>query len=418
MPRLLSLNSYHYRRGGSDVMYLQHEAMFSALGWETAHMAMHHPRNLPSPWAEFFVQEIEFGHPYGPMQKLAMAGKVIYSLEARRRLSALLERFPPDVAHVHCIYHHLSPSVLPLLKDQGIPVVMTAHDLKLACPAYKMFNRRGVCERCRTGNLLHLLANRCIRDSRPVSALIMLESATHKLLGLYRRHLDRVVVPSNFYKQKLIDWGWQEEQLTYIPNYINASAFRPSFQPGDYFFYFGRLAIEKGLSTLIRAASEAQVKLRIAGTGPEESTLRFLAEELGGDIQFLGFVSGDRLWQWVREARAVVVPSEWYENAPMSVLEAYAGGKPVIGARIGGIPEMVWDGGTGALFDSGNTDSLGAVLRMFANLPNAEVLRMGMAARDRVIRTFTPKHYLDGMLRLYASLGVPIETRRAGKVPV
>jgi glycosyltransferase involved in cell wall biosynthesis len=409
MSRLLSLNTYHYRRGGSDVVFLEHDAMFRAQGWDTAVMTMHHPKNEPSPWSGFFVDKIEFGHEYGALDKLAMAGKVIYSFEAKRKLSALLDTFPADVAHAHCIYHHLSPSVLTELKRRDIPAVMTAHDLKLACPAYKMLNRGGICEKCRSGNLLNVVANRCIRDSLPVSTLIMVESAVHKVLGLYRRNLDRVVAPSKFYKQKLMEWGWPEQELTYIPNYLNVSAYTPWYMPGDYFFYFGRLAMEKGVATLIRAAVQAKVKLRIAGTGPEAGVLKTLAAELGGDIVFLGFVSGEQLWKCVREARAVVLPSEWYENAPMSVLEAYAMGKPVIGARIGGIPEMVREGETGALFESGNVAELANQLRLFAGMTDSTVSGMGRAARDYVARTFTADRYLNEMLTLYADLGVRVE---------
>ncbi|MDO8998511.1 MAG: glycosyltransferase family 4 protein [Bacteroidota bacterium] len=411
MPKLLSLNSYNYRRGGSDVVFLEHDAMFRAQGWDTAVMTMHHPKNELSPWSRFFADEIEFGHEYGVLAKLAMAGKVIYSLEAKRKMSALLDAFPADVAHAHCIYHHLSPSVLGELKQRGIPTVMTAHDLKLACPAYKMLNRGGVCEKCRSGNLLHVVANRCIRDSLPVSALIMLESAVHKSLGLYRRNLDRVVAPSLFYKQKLVEWGWPEQQLAYIPNYVDAAAYTPCYEPGDYFFYFGRLAMEKGVATLIRAAAQAKVKLRIAGTGPEGDALKALAAEVGGDIEFLGFVSGDPLWKRVREARAIVLPSEWYENAPMSVLEAYANGKPVIGARIGGIPEMVREGETGALFESGNVAELAGWLRQFADRPDGMVAEMGRAARQYVAATFTSQRYLGDMLGLYAELGVDVASR-------
>ncbi len=407
-PQLLSLNTYHYRRGGSDAVYFDHDGLFRQLGWDTAAFAMHHPRNETSPWSEYFVDEIEFGHVYGPFQKLVMAGKVIYSLEARRKLDRLLGRFRPDVAHAHCIYHHISPSVLPLLKERGIPVVMTAHDLKLCCPAYKMLNRGGVCERCRDGNLLNVAAHRCVRDSLPVSALVMMESAVHKLLGLYRDNVDRVVAPSRFFRDKHIEWGWPAEKLVYIPNFIRAEGFTPQYRPGDYLLYFGRLAPEKGVATLIRAAARSGTRLRIAGTGPEESALKALAANLGGDVEFLGFVSGEPLLRLVREARAMVLPSEWYENAPMSVLEAYASGKPVIGARIGGIPEMVKPDETGWLFESGHVDELAALLGRVASMPDSAVAERGTAARDFVTRMFTPRRYATEMLALYQALGVSL----------
>lgn len=406
MPKLLSINTYHYRRGGSDAVFFDHDALFRGLGWETAVMTMHHPKNTPSHWSEFFVDEIEFEHTYGVLQKLAMAGKIIYSFEARRKLDQLLARFRPDMVHVHCIYHHISPSVLPLLKERGIPVVITAHDLKLCCPAYKMLNRGGICEKCKSGNLLNVALNRCLRDSLSVSALVMVESVVHRALRLYRDNLDCIVVPSEFFRTKHIEWGWPADKLVYIPNFVRTQGVTQQIAAGNYFFYFGRLALEKGVATLIRAAVRAGVRLRIAGTGPEEASLKALAAEEGGDIEFLGFVSGEPLWKLVREARAVVLPSEWYENAPMSVLEAYASGKPVLGARIGGIPEMVNEGQTGWLFESGSVEGLAEKLAQMQAQPNAQIEAMGQQARRLVETTFNESLYLDRMLRLYESLGV------------
>lgn len=405
MPRLLSLNSYHYRRGGSDVVYFEHEAMFREIGWETAHMAMHHPRNVDSPWSPYFVDEIEFGHAYGPMKKLEMAGKVIYSWEARRKLGQLLDRFPADLAHVHCIYHHLSPSVLPLLKERGVPVVLTAHDLKLACPAYKMLNSGGVCERCKSGNLLHVVGNRCVRDSLPVSALVAVEATVSRALGLYRRNVDRVVVPSRFYERKLQEWGWPPEQLTYVPNYVHADRFEPEYEPGSYFLYFGRLAPEKGVHTLIKAAKRAKVGLKIAGTGPMESELRAAAAD-EPSIEFLGYRGGDELWSLVRSSRAVVLPAEWYENAPMSVLEAYACGKPVIGSDMGGIPELIVPGDTGAIFRGGQVNELAELLAEYSAATSDWVSRRGRAARLRVSSHFDIERYRDSMIDLYSRIGL------------
>jgi glycosyltransferase involved in cell wall biosynthesis len=403
MPSLLSLNSYHYRRGGSEAVYFEHEAMFRALGWQTAHMAMHHPKNLTSEWSEFFVDEIEFGHSYGLLDKLAMAGKVIYSFEARRKLAALLDRFPASIAHVHGIHHHLSPSVLPLLRERGVPVVLTAHDLKIACPAYKMLNRGGVCEKCKGGNLLHLIANRCVRDSVGVSTLVAVESAVAKSLGLYRRNVNRVVAPSAFYRSKLLEWGWPENQVIFIPNYVDAEQHIPQYAPGNYFLYFGRLAPEKGVATLIHAAKKAGVQLKVVGTGPLEDELKALVA--GSSVDMLGYRSGEALWSLVRDCRAVVLPSEWYENAPMSVLESFALGKPVIGARIGGIPEMVIEGETGYTFDSGSVDALATRLTEMAALPDAAVSAMGQRARVLVSTRYTASRYRAAMLDLYAELG-------------
>jgi glycosyltransferase involved in cell wall biosynthesis len=406
MPNLLNVNSYHYRRGGSDVVYLEHGAMFEALDWSCAYFSMRHPQNLPSPWSDDFVDEIEFGRDYGLMQKLAKAGKVIYSFEAQRRLRALIERFRPDVAHLHCIYHHLSPSILPVLRAAGVPTVMTAHDLKLVCPAYKMFNRDGVCERCKNGRLLQVVSHRCVHDSLAASAVVAAESLLHRWLRTYRRCLDRIVVPSRFHLDKFVEWGWPAEAFVHIPNWVDAGHYAPSFDPGGYVLYFGRLASYKGVATLLRASRRAGVALKIAGAGPDESALRTLQGAVGGDVEWVGLREGQALHDLVRGARAVVLPTEMYENAPMSVLEAFALGKPVVGARIGGIPELVVDGRTGWTFPSGDVDALAQTLGRVAALPAAVVRELGRTARSVVERDFSRERYRDAVLQLYRGLGV------------
>lgn len=406
MPRLLSINSYHYRRGGSDVVYLDHAGLMEEQGWSNGYFSMHHPKNFETPWSKYFIDELEFGHAYSLGQKLTMASKVVYSFEAQKKLKRLLHDFPADVAHLHCIYHHLSPSILPTLRAAGVPVVMTAHDLKIACPAYKMLNDTGVCEKCKDGSLLNVVRHRCVRGSLAASAIVMVESGVHRLLNTYQGKLDKVVVPSRFFMEKFIEWGWPREQFAYIPNYVDSSRFEPAYEAGDYFLYFGRLAPEKGVATLMRAAAIAGVKLKIAGTGPIEAELHALQAEIAGDIEFLGYRSGADLHTLIREARAVVLPSEWYENAPMSVLESFALGTPVVGARIGGIPEMVIEDETGWIFESRNVADLAALLSRLKSMPGQHLAKVGRSARELVTRNFNRAGYLQATLALYAELGV------------
>jgi len=402
--RLLSINNYHYRRGGAEAVYFDHDQLFRELGWDTAFFSMQHDKNVASEWSAYFVDEIELGRDYGLLNKLAMAPKIIYSLEARRKLGDLLECFLPDIAHVHSVYHHISPAVLPLLRDRGVPVVLTAHDLKLLCPAYTMLSQGAVCEACRPNRVWNVAKRRCIKGSLPLSALIGIESAVHRLLDIYGRHVDRVVAPSRFYRDKFIEWGWPEQQVTYIPNYVQVGEFAPRFVAGDYFLYFGRLVRDKGVQTLITAAAEASVPLKIAGTGPHADEFKQLAAALNAEIEFLGFCAGDALHTLIRDARAVVLPSEWYENAPISVLEAYALGTPVLGADIGGIPEMLEPDVTGWLFPSGDAGVLAERLRAVAALPAEHLEASGRAARARVELHYTPTVYSEAMQALYAEL--------------
>lgn len=387
------------------MVYLDHATLLEEQGWSNGFFSMNHPKNFSTPWSKYFIDEIEFGHAYSIGQKLSMAGKVVYSFEAQKKLTRLLNDFPADIAHLHCIYHHLSPAIISTLSDAGVPVVMTAHDLKIACPAYKMLNDTGVCEKCKSGNLLNVLRHRCVRGSTAASAIVMVESSVHRLLNTYQGKLDKVVVPSRFFMEKFIEWGWPRNKFAYIPNYVDASRFQPDYDAGDYFLYFGRLAPEKGIATLMQAAKSAGVKLKIAGTGPIEAELRTLQVRLAGDIEFLGYRSGEELHNLIRQARAVVLPSEWYENAPMSVLESFALGTPVVGARIGGIPEMVVEGETGWTFESRNGDDLAALLSRLKAMPSAQISQAGLAARKHVTNHFHREGYLQATLSLYAEMG-------------
>ena len=406
MPRLLSVNSYHYRRGGADGVYFDHAALMEASGWQNAYFAMHHPRNEASDYSRFFVDEIQFGHDYSLPDKLVKATKVVYSLEAQRKLRALIAEYRPDVAHLHNIYHHLSPSILPVLRKAGIPVVMTAHDLKIACPNNKMFARDGICERCKGHRYRNVVLQRCVQDSTAASAIVAAEATLHRALGSYRRFVDRIIVPSQFYIEKFVQWGWPRETFSHVPNYVDAAAYEASDHCGDHFLYFGRIATEKGIATLIRAVARSGAALRIAGTGPVEADMKALAQSLQADVEFLGFRRGEELKREIRECRAVVLPSEWYENAPLSILECFAMGKAAIGADIGGIPELIRPGHTGWLFPSGNVEALAEALDKVLNAPVSEVMTLGRTARALVQEKFTKQLYLDEIKSIYQGLGV------------
>jgi glycosyltransferase involved in cell wall biosynthesis len=406
MPTLLTINNYFYYRGGAETVFLEHNRIFEALGWNVVPFAMKHPRNLASEWSKYFIDEIEFGEQYSVAEQLKRVPKVIYSVEARHNLARLLDRAQPDVCHAHNIYHHISPSILGLLKRRGIPTVMTLHDLKIACPAYNMLANDGICERCRGGRFYNVVAHRCIKRSTALSAVVMLEALLHRMLGSYSRCVSRFAVPSRFYIEKLSEWGMPAELFRHVPNFVDVDSYTPQFEPGSIFVYFGRISREKGLATLIRAVAAVGCELAVIGTGPDLEAMRNLAVEIEAKVFFPGFLRGAELHDAVRSARAVVLPSEWYENAPMSVLEAYALGKPVIGARIGGIPELVRENETGMCFTSSDESSLGAVLRDMIRRPDAELQQMGRNARSWVAAEFTAEIYRERILHLYRELGV------------
>lgn len=405
--RLLAINNYHYRRGGAEAVFLDHMTMFSDAGWDVAPFAMQSEKNLASPWSRYFVSEIEFGEQPGLLTKLNHAGKIIYSREAQRGIAALVNDFRPEIAHAHNVYHHLSPAIFRTLKAAGIPTVMTAHDLKIACPAYKMLSHGQVCEKCRNGNITQVLLNRCAKNSVALSGLLLLETAVHRALGLYRDTLDRIIVPSRFYRNKLIEWGWPAELLAYIPNFVDPAFLSSERQAeGDYYLFAGRLAPEKGVKTLIEAVGKAGIRLVIAGTGPDEAELRAQAERASAEIDFVGHVGGERLRQLIGAARALVLPSEWYENAPVSVLEAYGLGRPVLGTDIGGIPELIEAGHTGLIARPADAEDLARQLAGLEAMGTEGRSALGQAGHDWVKENFSAAAYRQRMLALYAELGI------------
>lgn len=405
MPHLLNVNNYHYRRGGAETVYLEHGKLFASAGWSVDWFSMKHPLTLPGTDDSHFADLIDLEYTKTKLAKLRAAGAIIYNQDAARRIGELLDIHRPDVAHLHNIYHHLSPSVLVALKQRGIPTVLTAHDLKLACPAYTMLNRDGICERCRGGKVWNVARHRCIKGSFLSSALIMLESAAHKALHLYEKHIDIVISPSSFYREKLIEWGWASDKIVHVRNFSDLPP-QQRFVRGEYMLYYGRLAPNKGLATLIRASALTGIPVHIAGTGEQAAELHALAAELRAPVTFLGYLTGDALWTVVSGARAVVLPSEWYENGPVSILEAFARGKPLVGSAIGGIPEMIVEGETGWAFRPGDVEDLARALDAVTSASDSSLARMALETRRFVEERFSPVSYYNAISEIYERLGV------------
>ena len=407
MKRLLAVNNYYYQRGGSEKVFFGHNRLLKEAGWTVAPFSMQHPDNHPSSWSGYFIENSDTEGVVSLSRKITMAGRVIYSLEARRNLRHMLKEFSPDICHLHNIYHHISPSILSLVRGRGIPLVMTLHDLKLACPAYSMMSGGEVCERCKGGRLYNLLRHRCIKNSLSFSSIVLAERLLHDLLGSYRKFVDRFVVPSKFLLEKLVEWGWERDRFTLIPNFIDTDGISPNFEPGKRFLYFGRLSHEKGVAVLIKAAARAGAALTIVGTGPEQRSLQELAGKLDGDVKFLGYLGGQALREAVGAARMVVLPSICYENAPMALMEAYALGKPVLASDIGGIPELVRED-TGATFPSGSAEELADLLAHYSEQPDTALKQMGRDGRQWMSDEFSPEHYRRRVLGLYGELGVRV----------
>ena len=405
--RVLLANKYYYPRGGDTTYTLALEQTLRARGHEVIPFAMDHPRTLPTPYRDAFAPPVDFVallERGGLRAGWRAARRAIYSRAAARALERLLARADPQVAHAQNIHHQLSPAIFPLLKRHGLPLVWTLHDYAALCPNDNFFTGGAPCERCKVHRYHQCVVHRCKKGSLGASLIAALAAAVHHGLGLYD-HVDRLICPSRFLLQKMLDFGWPGERLLHLPYLLPPSAFeRPAVARGRAVVYAGRLAVEKGVDVLLRAAAAARVQLWIAGDGPERGRLERLAEQLGlGYTPCLGHLEGSKLRELVAGAACVAVPSRWYENLPFSVLEALALGVPVVAARIGGIPEVVVDGENGYLVPSGAVEPLAGALRRLVDDP-ARGRALGEAGRARVAELCDAGRHAETLERLYASL--------------
>ena len=395
--KLLLINKFYHDKGpaGGVGRYLvQEEEDLKSAGWDVIPFAMSDADAAPSPWSRYFVRARDYSSPRFSGGALGDAVSLIWNREAAANLDALLKETRPDVAHLHNIYHHLSPSIFPVLRRHGVPVVMTLHDLRLLCPAIHMLRDGEPCEKCRGGRFHNAVRYGCVKNSRAASLLAAAETWHQRSRGLYEKSVDLFLCPSRFIRDKYISWGYPAAKLRHLPNFVDLDLWHPrhvqTSGDRDAYLYFGRISNEKGLRSLLEAqllwekefaageVSERPLRLLIAGTGPCEGNLRAGVAMHGiENVEILGGLDRDGLRRALARSRFSVLPSEWYENGPMAALEAFASGLPMVGTDIGGIPEMIEDGVNGILVPPRNPVQLLEGLKKAARLgPEA-----GAAAR-------------------------------------
>lgn len=441
--RILLVNKYFYRKGGAETYYFALAEGLKALGHEVAFFSMRHPSNEPSRWSKYFVSEKDYVGKVSAFKQVQEAATLIYSFEAKRKFEALLEEFKPDVIHMNNVHRQLTLSILdaPYLKRHHVPVVYTAHDYILLCPAYTMVNGGGaVCDACLDRHFMHAVSNVCVKGSRAKSALAAMEAEFLKLHHSYDK-IDLIIAPSRFMKNKLDEGGFAGKTIA-MQNFLTDSQMAmgarvanthkfDDMQAGarPYVLFFGRLSKEKGILTLVRAFLRAAGlerradsdagadheeclpdtwDLRIVGDGPEREAIEQLIASAGPQatsrIHLLGYKTGEDLQREVGNARFTVLSSEWRENMPYSGLESLAAQTPIIGARIGGIPELVEEGRTGFTFESGNAADLRDVLMRAVGVRQGEYQHMQHACLEYVRQRCLQMDYVKQLDTQYTGL--------------
>ncbi len=401
---ILQINNYHYVRGGAERYYFELTRLLEAHGHRVHCFSVKHEENLPSPYEAYFGRPMSFDTGQGLFKKLGTACRMLYSFENNRLMRRLLSEHRTDMAHAHNIYHRVCPSVLDVLRRRGIPVVMTLHDYKLGCSTYSFYRDGRICTECLSAGRIRVVRNRCTKGSRVLSLFHFVEAELHGLLDIYGRNVAYFICPSLFSLEKHAEIGVDERRLVHIPNFVNVAGYEPDYEGRGYILYVGRLSREKGVRTLLDAVMGLDVQLRIVGGGPMEAEYRAYAEEkMMKNVVFEGYKTGRELEDLFRGAAFLVLPSEWYENAPMTVLEAFAYGKCVVGSDIGGIPELVVDGRTGLLFRCGEHEDLREKIGYLASNRSMTVA-MGREARRRAEAEYSDEVHYKRLSELYGKV--------------
>lgn len=356
--KILLANKFYYRRGGDCIYMLNLEHLLKQHGHEVAIFSMDYPENLDSPWKKYWPKN---------MSKLAAFTRPFGDAEVRRKWTALLDDFKPDVVHLNNIHTQLSPVIAEIAHSRGIRVVWTLHDTKLVCPCYTCTRGGKWCEECFTDKKA-VIRHKCMPGNIP-GAIIGWREILKWNKDRLQACTDKFLPPSQFLADTMVKGGYSAEKMQVLCNFIDVSKVQnPSLKKDDYYVFLGRVNSVKGVPTLCKAASQLTYKLIVIGGGELLPELQSQYKDCA-NIEFVGQKNWDEFRPILEGARFMVLPAEWSENNPLTVIESQSLGTPVLGARIGGIPELIEENVSGKTFISGDVEDLKQKIQEMFNTP-------------------------------------------------
>jgi len=388
--RILQINNNHYPKGGAEVVYLNTIKSLRDRGHDVFEFSQISEKKVVSNFQEYFVTSSS-----------SLFDK-LYNIKAARKISKLVDDYNPEIAHFHNIIGGLSFSILHELKKHNIPVVVTIHDYRFLCPVYNFLDsNKNICELCKGGKFYNCFLKSCSPEGKFRSLILALESYFRDVFFPFDEMIDFYVFVSKFAKSKF------QEHITNIDSksittYNTIDKFELKNNHDNYFLFFGRLGEDKGIETLIKVFENIpNQRLKIAGEGKLQS---FVQKSAGKNIEYLGFKHGRELSELVKNAKFVIVPSEWYENNPMTIIESLSVGTPVLGSRLGGIPELIEEGKTGYLFEHAKVESLTEAVNKASTIDERNYFNMSNAAVEFAQRSFSNELYLNKLDMIYKNL--------------
>lgn len=395
--KVLLVNKFLYPKGGCETYVFKLGEVLASNNHSVEYFGLENEKNIVGNSADSFVSDMDFGE--GVLKNLKAPFRIIYSVEARRKIRKVLQNFAPDVVHLNNIQFHLTPSIIleveKYRKKTGkkVKIIYTAHDYQLVCPSHGLFDSDiNVCEKCLGGNYTHCLKTKCMKNSRAKSLLAMLDAYFWNFSKAYN-YVDTIICPSNFLKSKLDTKPRLAKKTVTLHNFIEEYDGGYPEKAG-YVLEFGHLSKDKGTNTLLEVARRMpEYRFVFAGYGKAEKDI-----EQVSNAEYVGFKTGNELRELIQKAVCTVCPSEMYENCPYSVMESQLYGTPVVGSEIGGIPELIDNGKTGLLFEAGNADELEKKLRF---LLETDGLAEKFAQNCRTASFETTESYYKKLMEFY-----------------
>lgn len=383
--KILMVNKFLHPNGGSETYIFKLGEYLSTHGHEVQYFGMEHEGRIVGNRINAYTSDMDF-HGGRKLAKLTYPVKTIYNAEARRKIRLVLDDFQPDVVHLNNFTYQLTPSIiLEIVKwrkqnNRSCKIIFTAHDYNLICPNHMLYNpnTHKVCEKCLDGRYLNCVKGKCIHGSTAKSVVGAMEGYFWRWRGTYK-HIDKTICPSEFLKSKMDMNPIFASKTVKIQNFIDRVEQR-EVKRGDYILYFGRYCEEKGVKTLIETAKRLpEIPFVFAGSGPLADTIVGLS-----NVEDVGYQTGEKLDELIREARFVICPSECNENCPFSVMESQERGTPVVGSNMGGIPELIQDDVSGRLFRCGDSAQLYDIIRFLYDNPKAvEEYKRNLSSLER-----------------------------------
>ena len=381
-------------------MFFNVSELLEQKGHEVIQMTTDAPQNFTeSRYLRYLLSCSELRQE-GLIGKIGGLVRFVWNTDAAQLAERCVEEQHPDVAHLHNIFNSFSLSILPVLKRFHVPVVISMHDTRFICPS-SYFNQRPWCGNCLKNGGLQCGIHKCYQDNFLYSWACTMEMLHKEKLFDYDKYIDRYLFASRrFMNYHSVRHAYFDRKGEVLYNFLpEQQTIAPLYEKGDYIFYYGRITAEKGVKSLIEVMKRLpDVKLKVAGTGP---LLDQLTREELPNVEFVGFKSGQELYALVSHASFVVVPSECEDNNPLTIIEAYSLGKPVVGSAIGGIPEIIEDGKTGFLFEAFSVDSLAESIRKAIEVSREDYTAMSRHARAFAEKHFSPDSYYTQLMDIY-----------------